>query len=117
MLSLLSVVLGPVLGILDKIFGYVSSTEITKLQTEAAVDETSITSMAAVETKWSFVAMMIPLFALPYALWTMKAVGWDKVLGPMLGYTHSTTDALNGDLSKAYWIIITGIFLHAMSRS
>ncbi len=117
MLSLLSLILGPVVGLLDKIFGYVSNVETTKLTTEAAVEEESIKGMAQVETKWSFVAFMIPLFALPYALWTMKAVGWDKVLGPMFGYVHSTTDALNGDLSKAYWIIITGIFLHAMAKS
>lgn len=104
------------MGILDKIFGYVSNVETTKLTTEAAVDEASITSMAQVETKWSFVALMIPLFALPYAVWTIKAVAWDKVVGPMMGF-HSSTDVLAGDLSKAYWIIISGIFLHAMSRS
>jgi hypothetical protein len=115
MLGLLSLLGGPVIGLLDKIFGYVSNVETTKLTTQAAVDEASITSMAQVETKWSFVALMIPLFALPYAVWTIKAVGWDKVVGPMMGF-NSSTDALNGDLSKAYWIIISGIFLHAISR-
>jgi hypothetical protein len=113
--SLLSLILGPVLSFFDKIFGYVASTETAKITTEAQVEETSIQTMGAVEQKWSFVAWMIPLFALPYAIWTIKAVGWDKVIGPVFGY-NSTTDALNGDLSKAYWIIISGIFLHAISR-
>ena len=115
MLSLLSVILGPVVGLLDKIFGYVADVKTTQLKTEAEVDVAGIQGMSAVEQKWPFVAFMVTLIAFPFALWTAKAVGWDKVVGPMFGY-HSVTDPLVGDLSKAYWIVITGLFMHRIIK-
>lgn len=109
LLSLLSLAL----SLLDKVFGYVSGTEQAKYTAEGQVGVASVEAMGAVETKWSFVAMMIPVLSLPVGVYLWKAMAWDKVIGPWLGY-HSSTDALGGDLSKAFWIILTGIFLHAM---
>lgn len=114
MLSLL----GPLLGILDKIFGYVANVETTKLQTQAEVDVATIQGTAAVEGKWWFVALTIPLFALPYILYVWKAVAIDKVIAPILHWkgAWATTDPINGPLGTVFWIIVTGIFLHAITN-
>ncbi len=92
MLSILSLVL----AFFDKVFGYVG--QIDKDRT--SVD---IAQIAAEQTS---------IQAMPYAAWTWKAVLWDKIV--MQG--HSTTDPLTGSLGTAYWIIISGLFLHALSN-
>lgn len=111
MLSILSLVL----AFFDKVFGYVGQIDKDRTSVDIAqiaAEQTSIQAMSAVEQKWSFVAWMIPIFSLPYAAWTWKAVLWDKIV--MQG--HSTTDPLTGSLGTAYWIIISGLFLHALSN-
>lgn len=107
MLSLLSL-LSPLLSLLDKVFGYVSNVETTKLQTAAQVDVESIKETGQVETKWWFVAALIPAFALPYAAYYGKIVFWDNVW--MNGL--SSTPALHGSADTVGWIVVTGIFLH-----
>ncbi len=108
MLSLLSLILGPVVGLLDKIFGYVSNVETTRLTTEAAVQEATITGTAAVEQRWWFVAALIPAFSIPYVAYYGKIVLWDNVL--MGG--EASTPALHGSADTVGWIVVTGIFLH-----
>ena len=111
MLSLLSILL----GLVDKVFGYAGQVDQDKTSiavAQIAEEQTEVTAMSAVEQKWSFVAWLIPIFALPYAVWTWKAVFWDKIIEG----GHTATDPLNGSLGAAYWIIISGIFLHAISK-
>jgi hypothetical protein len=106
-------ILTTVLSLLDKVFGYVSNVETTQLTTQAAVEEASIAATAQVETKWWFVAALIPIFALPYAIYDGKAVLWDNII--MQG--HSSTPALHGSLDTLNWVIVTGLFLHAITKS
>lgn len=71
--------------------------------------------MSAVEQKWSFVAWMIPLFAVPYAAWTWKVIVYDK----LIEHGHTTTDSLgnaNSPLAIGYSIILGGLFLHAVIK-
>jgi hypothetical protein len=103
----------PLLKLLDGIFGYVSNVETTKLQTATQVEVASISGIASVERRWWFVSALIPAFAIPYALYYGKVVAWDNVW--MNG--HSSTPALHGSADTVGWIIVTGLFLHAMARS
>lgn len=100
--------LGPLLGLADKFFDY----KTTQLTTQAAVEETEITSMAAVEQRWPFVAFMIPALSMPYAIFVWKAIVWDKVL---MGGTTST-DPLTGSLAWGFPIVMGGLFLHSLRR-
>jgi hypothetical protein len=118
-LSLLSVILGPVLGILDKIFGYVSNVETTKLQTTAAVDEESIKGMATVERQWWFVALMIPAIMVAFIPWLYKSAIWDKIIAPHLSWCHgacATTDPVSGTLGTVFITAVGGIFLHGITN-
>ena len=90
----------------DKFFDY----KTTQLTTEAAVEETQITAMSAVEQKWPFVALMIPVMSMPYAIWLWKAVVIDKVIND--GAT--STDPLGGPLGYGFGIVLSGLFLHAI---
>lgn len=100
--------LSTILGLFDKIFGYVSSVETTKIQAQAQVETAAIQGMSAVEVKWPFVAMLLVLFALPVGIYDAKAILWDNVI--MNGTT--ATPALKGSLANLNWIIPTGLFLH-----
>jgi hypothetical protein len=111
LLSLLSLLL----SLLDKVFGYATTVDTTKLQTQAQVDVESTQEMGQVETKWWFVAATIPLFSLPFIVYTWKAVAWDKVIGPIFGYA-SVTDPINGTLGWVFTTVVIGLFLHAMVR-
>lgn len=66
-----------------------------------------IQEQEAVQTKWWFVAAIPPLFALPYVLYTWKAVFWDKVV---TGGTTST-DPINGTLGTVFIMIVTFYFV------
>lgn len=65
----------------------------------------------AVQTKWWFVAIMPPLFALPYVIYTWKAVVWDNVV---LGGAGNTP-ALGGILSTLFLMIVTFYFAKGFS--
>lgn len=69
--------------------------------------------MSAVEQKWSFVAALIPITALPFIIWTWKAVLWDKII--MAGTT--STPALTGTLGTVYITVMGAIFLHVWIKS
>ncbi len=118
MLSILGVILGPVLGLLDKIFGYVSNVETTKLTTQAQVEETSTKAMASVERQWWFVALMIPVFSIPYALYIWKAIVNDKLIAPLMGWKGpwATTDPITGTLGWVFTTVVIGLFLHSVTR-
>lgn len=118
MLSILGTILGPLLGILDKIFGYVSNVETTKLQTTAAVDETSIKGMASVEKQWWFVALMIPVFSIPFGLYIWKAIVNDKLIAPLMGWkgAWASTDPIAGTLGWVFTTVVIGLFLHSVTR-
>lgn len=107
-MPLLGSVLGPLLGLADKVFDY----KTTQLTTQAAVEETEITSMAAVEQKWPFVAFMIPVLSMPYAIWLWKAIVYDKVIEGGL----TKTDPLQGPLGWGFTIVLGGLFLHSLRR-
>lgn len=66
--------------------------------------------MSAVEQKWPFVAAMIPVMAMPYAVWLWKAIVWDKIIE---GGTTST-DPLGGPLGYGFVVVLSGLFLHAI---
>ena len=115
MLSIISAILSVVAGLVGGIF----NTKQAEITTGAAVDEASITATAEVEKTWWFVSLMIVLFALPFALYTFKGVAWDNVIAPLfhLKGAWATTPPLKGTYEWIYRIVVTGIFLHAMSRS
>lgn len=106
MLSIISLILGPIGKVINAIFGY----KTAEANDSATLQVAQIESTAAVEEKWWFVATLIPLFAFPYVAWTWKAVLWDKIIED----GQTSTDALTGPLGTGYWIILTGLFLHAM---
>lgn len=108
MLALIMPFLSALLGGLDKIFGYVADVETTKLTTEAATEQVQINAVASVEKKWWFVALLLPMFAIPYGIYDAKCVVWDNVI--MGG--HSSTPALHGSLDTINWIIVTGLFMY-----
>lgn len=115
MLNLIGTLLGGATGILKLISGIfvsLSNEKIATINAEATVQTASIQGMAAVETKWDFAAMMIPCFAVPYAIYTCKAVAWDNVIAPILGRADITAP-LTGDLQTVFLIVVSGIFLHA----
>lgn len=92
-----------------------SSTETAKITAEAQVETASIQGFAEVETKWWFVSVMIPIFALPYAAWTWKAIVWDK----LIEHGQTTTDSLGNatsPLAVGYSIILGGLFLHSLVK-
>lgn len=60
----------------------------------------------AVQTKWWFVAAIPPMFALPYVIYTWKAIVWDKVI--MQGAT--STDTVGGFLGTVFLMIVTFYF-------
>jgi len=114
MLSLISAAL----GFIGKIFGIVSNTEIAKVNADAAVDTASIVGTAAVEQRWWFVSAMIPMFALPMAIYTAKIVLIDKIIAPIYHWkgAWATTQPLTGTVGVVYTTVVIGLFLHAISR-
>lgn len=103
---MLGSVLGPLLGLADKFFDY----KTTQLTTTADVEKTQITAMSAVEQRWPFVALMIPVMSMPYAVWLWKAIVVDKIIND--GTT--STDSLGGPLGYGFTIVLSGLFLHAI---
>lgn len=65
-----------------------------------------------VQTKWWFVAIIPPLFALPYVLYVWRAVVFDNVI--MDGAT--STPALGGTLATVFIMVVTFYFAHGMSK-
>ena len=104
-----------VFGFVAKIFGFISSDDIAKINANATVDVASTQAMGAVEQRWWFVSLMIPLFALPFVAYTWKAVFWDNVVDSTWG-ANASTPALNGNLGVVFTTVIIGIFLHAVTR-
>lgn len=111
MLALLSLLFGFVKDLIAPIFSYESTVDKDK----ATVEVASIQTMGAVEQKWWFVALCIPMLAIPVELYLLKAMAWDKVLGPILGF-HSSTAPLGADLHIAFLIILGGIFLNLVTK-
>lgn len=76
----------------------------------AAVAQEAIRAQASVQTRWWFVAALIPITAFPFIAWTYKAIVWDKLI--MAGTT--STDALTGSLGWAYVVVMSSIFVHGV---
>lgn len=85
-----------------------SATGVAKIQATAEVETAAIQGTAQVETKWWFVSALLPIFALPYAIYDAKAVLWDNII--MQG--HGYTPPLHGSLDTINWIIVTGLFMY-----
>lgn len=107
--------LSPIASFINKLIGPIVDkyfqTKQVQITAEADVSKTSIEGISAVEQKWGFVAAMIPIFAMPYALYTWKAIVWDKVVGSIFNF-HDTTDPISGPLGWGYTIILPAIFMH-----
>ena len=110
-MALLALLL-PLLKLVDGIFGYVSNVEITKLQTTAQVEVAGIQGMSAVEKQWWFVSLLLPAFAIPYAIYYGKIVFWDNVW--MNG--HASTPPLHGSADTVGWIVVTGLFMYGFKK-
>lgn len=85
---------------------------MAKLNTDRDTAVAVLQMQGEVQTKWWFVAALPPLWALPFVLWTWKAVVWDKII--MYGTT--TTDSLGGVLMTAYLMILTFYFAQGTRR-
>ena len=106
------------LNLTVKLFGYVAGTDIARYQAEASLGVAEAQSMSAVEQKWSFVAFMLVLIALPVALYIFKAIGWDNVIAPLFGLTGpwGSTPVLKGNLNWVLETVVAGLFLHAVIK-
>lgn len=116
MLGLLSLIpgLGSIAqGIAGAYFDKQVRLYMAKTGTSRDVAVAAIQAMASVQDRWWFVAALVPAFALPFVIWTWKAVVWDKIV--MAGAT--STDPLTGTLGWAYTIIVSSIFVHGMVDS
>lgn len=78
----------------DRIAADVTARELAVEQRE---QELKASLLIAEQGNW-FTRMVRPLWALPFVIWTWKAVVVDKVFGPWLGFTGLTTDPLDGQL-------------------
>ena len=70
--------------------------EIVQRQTEA--------SIIRQEQGWRVTAMIRPLFALPFIVFTLKVVVWDKVLG------WGVTDALDQRMWDVFMLVVGAYF-------
>ena len=67
---------------------------------------------AQIQTKWWFVAIVPPLFAVPYIAYTWKGVLWDNVI--MNG--AASTPALHDTLATVYLMVVAYYFGRALSK-
>lgn len=72
----------------------------------------AIQAAASVQNRWWFVAVLIPIFALPFAAYIWKALVWDMMLG--LGTTPSINDPT---LHWVFITVVTSIFVHGIADS
>lgn len=63
----------------------------------------------ATSTRWWFVAVIPPMFALPYVVYTWKCVVWDTVLG------YGETPSLGGTVATVYLMVVAFYFAQARS--
>lgn len=94
--------------LLGNVFSGYFTEKVALVQAEAGVETAAINATASVETRWWFVAAMIPVFALPYAIWEWKAIVWDKVIEHGL----TRTDPLSGPLAWGFPVVLGGLFMH-----
>lgn len=111
---MLFTILSTVLGLLDKVFGYVANVETTKLTEEATVDVAVLQANAEVQKRWWFVALIPPLIAFPFIVYTWQIVLYDKMISKWIGHPHAT-DALTGYSGWVYTMVIGFYFLHSLS--
>ena len=90
----------------------------SEVNDQTTVDVARIEGTAQVETKWWFVAILMDLFALPYAVYLWKAVLIDKVVAPIMHWhgAWATTDPINGYLMTVFGIIVTGLFMYGIVK-
>lgn len=79
----------------------------------------TIQAQAQVQTRWWFVAAIPPLWALPFVLYTWKAIAWDNVVCPfrLVGPATCNTEPLGGVMSTMLLMIVSFYFLHGMKGS
>ena len=73
----------------------------------------AIQAAEAVQTRWWFVAALIPAWALPFVIYDWKAVVWDNIV--MGG--EASTPALVGTLNWVHITIVASIFAHGIMDS
>lgn len=115
MFSIISLVFSGITRLVSSFFGL----QATEANDVATVSAARIEATGAVEQKWWFVAALMDLFAIPYAIYIWKAVAWDKVIAPHLSWCHhacATTDPVNGYLMTVFGIIVTGLFMYGIIK-
>lgn len=85
---------------------------MAKLNTDRDMAVAVVNMQAEVQSKFWFVAIIPPLFALPYVLYVWKCVAWDNVI--MGG--ASSTPALGGTLATIFIMIVTFYFAAGARR-
>jgi hypothetical protein len=113
--SLISLIFGGVSKLLSSFLGY----KTAETNDQATIEAARIEGFSTVESKWWFVAILMDMFALPYAIYVWKAVAWDKVIAPHLSWCHhacSTTDPINGYLMTVFGIVVTGLFMYGVIK-
>ena len=113
-LSALQAIIGPIFQGISGIVNSIWSEKGVEAVQQATVEVTAIQGEKAVEQKWWFVAIIPPLFAIPYIAYCWKAILWDKVI--MHGTT--ATDAIKDPtLSWTFTMVVGYYLLHALTRT
>ena len=115
MFSLISLLFSGVSKLLSSFLGYKTAVD----NDETTIAAARIEGFSTVESKWWFVAALMDLFAIPYAIYIWKAVAWDKVIAPHLSWCHhacATTDPISGYLMTVFGIIVTGLFMYGIIK-
>lgn len=114
MFTILSLLFSGATKLLSGFFGMKTS----EVNDQTTVDTARIEATAQVESKWWFVAILMDLFALPYAIYIWKAVAIDKVIAPIMHWhgAWATTDPINGYLMTVFGIIVSGLFLYGLVK-
>ena len=114
MFTLISLIFGGITKLVSSFLGF----KTAEVNEQATVDAARIEATAQVETKWWFVAILMDLFALPYAIYIWKAIAIDKVIAPIMHWhgAWATTAPINGYLMTVFGIIVTGLFLYGLIK-
>lgn len=113
-IAFLQGLIGPLFNSVSNIVTSIFSEKGTEVTQQAAVTEEVIKGEKAVEQKWWFVAIIPPLFAIPYAAYVWKAILWDKVI--MNGLT-STDPIKDATLSWTFTMVVGYYLLHSLTRT
>jgi hypothetical protein len=115
MFTIISLLFSGASKLLSGFFGMKTS----EVNDQTTVDVARIEGTSTVESKWWFVALLLDLFALPFAMYLWKSVAWDKLIAPELSWCKhacATTDPINGYNSIVFGIVVTGLFMYGLIK-